>query len=104
MEQNLKTKPVLALSVAAELLQVHPRTLMFYEKERLITPTRTKTGRRMFSQADLVLIQFIKYLIDKKRLNTAGVRVVFELLEKAKSLNPKIKEEFFSDFEVRQLI
>jgi MerR family transcriptional regulator/heat shock protein HspR len=104
MEQNLKNKPVFALSVAAELLTVHPRTLMFYEKENLIKPTRTKTGRRLFSQADLSLLQFIRYLTEKKRINTAGVKVVLELLKKVKSTNPKLKQEFFYDFEEKELI
>lgn len=104
MEQNLRTKPVFTLSVAAELLGVHPRTLMFYEKEKLITPARTKTDRRLFSQADLSLLQFIRYLTEKKRINTAGVRVVLELLEKAKPTNASLKKELFPDFEERRLI
>jgi len=104
MEQNLKTKPVFTLSVTADLLGIHPRTLMFYEREKLITPARTKTGRKLFSKLDISLLQFIRYLTEKKRINTAGVKVVLELLKKVKSTNPKLKQEFFYDFEEKELI
>src|SRR4030067_3609360 len=90
-----KTKPILALSVTAQLLNLHPRTLMLYEKEGLIKPYRTSTNRRLFSQTDLSQIQFIKYLIDKKRANIAGAKVILDLLEKAEGRYPNLKEEFF---------
>lgn len=99
-----KDKPILTLSVAANLLEVHPRTLMLYEKEGLISPFRTSTNRRLFSQTDLEFIQFIQYLIDRKRVNVAACKVVMDLLEKAESKYPNLKEEFFPDFEIRQLI
>lgn len=104
MTEDLKTRPIFTLSVAAELLNVHPRTLMFYEKEGLITPSRTKTARRLFSQADLSLLQFIRFLTNKKRVNTSGVKILLSLIEKSKSQNPKIKQEFFPDFEEKKLI
>ena len=40
-ELNLD-KPLFTLSVAADLLGVHPRTLMIYETEKLVIPNRTK--------------------------------------------------------------
>lgn len=104
MDQNFKNKPVFTLSVTAGLLGIHPRTLMFYEREKLIIPQRMQSGRRLFSQADLSQLQFIRYLIGRKRLNSAGVRVVLALLEKAKKTYPTLKEEFFPDFEERRLI
>jgi MerR family transcriptional regulator/heat shock protein HspR len=99
-----KTRPILILSVAAQLLNLHPRTLMLYEKEGLIRPYRTSTNRRLFSQTDLLEIQFIQYLIDKKRTNIAGAKVILDILEKAKSKYPSLKEEFFPDFEEKELI
>lgn len=101
---DLKTKPVLTLSVAADLLKVHPRTLMFYEKESLITPARTKTGRRLFSQADLSLLQFIRYLTEKRRVNTAGVGIILDILEMTKTSTPKVKQEIFPEFKEKELI
>ena len=36
-------RPVYVISVAAELVRVHPRTLRIYELEGLICPSRTRT-------------------------------------------------------------
>ncbi|MGH7920220.1 MAG: MerR family DNA-binding transcriptional regulator [Candidatus Dormibacteraceae bacterium] len=38
--------PLYTLSVAAEVLETHPRTLMMYERLGLIEPRRTSTNRR----------------------------------------------------------
>lgn len=102
--QDLKNQPIFSLSIAAKLLGIHPRTLMFYEKEQLISPARTETKRRLFSRVDLSLLQFIRYLINKKRVNTAGIRLIFGLLEKTRETNPKLKKEFFDDFREKELI
>jgi len=39
-------KPLYTISVAAEILETHPRTLMLHEDARLIEPHRTTTNRR----------------------------------------------------------
>ena len=46
-------KPLYTISVAAEILETHPRTLMLYEEARLIEPHRTSTNRRRYSQRDI---------------------------------------------------
>ncbi|OGD85428.1 hypothetical protein A2696_03055 [Candidatus Curtissbacteria bacterium RIFCSPHIGHO2_01_FULL_41_13] len=104
MEIELQNKPLFSLSIAAELLAVHPRTLMFYEKEKLIKPARTNTGRRLFSKKDLSSLQFIRYLAEKKRVNTAGIRIILSILGELDSSNPKARQEFFADFKEQNLI
>lgn len=39
-------------------------TLRYYEKESLITPERKENGRRVYSDGDILWIQFIKRLKD----------------------------------------
>ncbi len=46
-------KPLYTISVAAEILETHPRTLMLYEDAHLIEPHRTTTNRRRYSQRDI---------------------------------------------------
>ena len=99
-----KDAPILTLSVAASLLNLHPRTLMSYEKEGLIRPFRTSTNRRLFSQQDLAAIQFVQFLIDKEHTNVAGVRLILRILEKAAAKYPTIKRDLFPDFQTRELI
>lgn len=99
-----KDRPILTLSVAATLLKVHPRTLMLYEREGLIKPHRTGTNRRLFSEADLDLIQFIKYLINQEGVNITGSGVIIRLLKRAHLKNPTLMKEFFPDFKEKRLI
>ena len=44
---------VYVISVAADLLGVHPQTLRGYERQGLLRPTRTPGGTRLYSPADL---------------------------------------------------
>jgi len=54
-------RPVFTLSVAADLLGMHPRTLRIYEEEGLVVPARTATKRRRYSQNDIKRFQFIQH-------------------------------------------
>jgi DNA-binding transcriptional MerR regulator len=74
-------KPVYTISVASEILETHPRTLMMYESLGLITPWRTSTNRRRFSQRDIIRLQAIQMLTRKHGVNLAGVRNILALLE-----------------------
>ena len=47
-------KPIYTISVASEILETHPRTLMMYEHLGLVVPKRTSTNRRRFSQRDVM--------------------------------------------------
>lgn len=73
-----RAQPVYTISVAAELVGVHPRTLRIYEEEGLIQPRRTKTHIRLYSQDDIVRIQEIMKLMDQWSLNLSGVHALFE--------------------------
>ena len=74
-------KPVYTISVASEILETHPRTLMMYENLGLIVPHRTSTNRRRFSQRDIIRLQVIQMLTRKHGVNLAGVRHILSLLE-----------------------
>jgi MerR family transcriptional regulator/heat shock protein HspR len=64
-------KPIYTISVAAEILETHPRTLMMYENIGLVVPQRTSTNRRRFSQRDIYKLQTIQSLL--KALNDHGI-------------------------------
>jgi len=93
------SSPLFTLSVAAELVKLHPRTLMLYEKNGLIKPFRTKTNRRRYSQKEIGKIKFIHFLTKEKGTNLAGVRLVFEILEKLGKKGPKERAKLFPNFQ-----
>ncbi len=74
-------KPIFTLSVAADLLGLHPRTLRIYEENGLVVPARTATNRRRYSQNDIRKFQFIQHLTQGRGVNLAGVKIILEMIE-----------------------
>src|SRR5438128_6565937 len=75
-------KPIYTLSVASEILETHPRTLMMYEHLDMIRPKRTVTNRRRYSRRDVMKLQAIQTLTRKHGVNLAGVRYILTLLKR----------------------
>ncbi len=90
------SRPVYIISVAAELVSVHPRTLRIYEGEGLVCPARTPTNIRLYSENDLRRILWIRHLTQKLGVNLAGVRILFELEAR---LGMRILEQLYSERE-----
>ncbi len=95
-------KPIYTLSVASEILETHPRTLMMYEHLNMIKPKRTVTNRRRYSQRDLMKLQAIQTLTRKHGVNLAGVRYILALL-KTLQLNGLEAPEGLKDLDVTLL-
>lgn len=79
-------KPIFTLSVAAEILALHPRTLRIYEEHGLVVPHRTQTQRRRYSQNDIKKFQFIQFLTQRRRVNLEGVKIILTMLDELKAL------------------
>lgn len=73
-------KPIYTISVASEILETHPRTLMMYENMGMVVPQRTVTNRRRYSQRDIFKLQTIQNLTRNHGVNLTGVRYVLTLL------------------------
>jgi MerR family transcriptional regulator/heat shock protein HspR len=87
-------RPVYVISVAAELVSVHPRTLRIYEIEGLVCPARTPSNIRLYSENDIRRVLWIRHLTRNLGVNLAGVRVLFELEER---LGMRILETLYED-------
>lgn len=96
-------EPILTISVAGKLLNIHPRTIMLYERTKLFTPHRTTTQRRMFSDKDLGELQFIKFLTQQKGINLQGVKVVLEAISIAEKGGVNLKSQLFPNFKAEKL-
>src|SRR6184192_3839790 len=72
-------KPLYMISVAAELVGMHPQTLRIYESKGLIRPKRTAGNTRLYSEADLERLRLIQQLTSELGLNLAGVEHVLRL-------------------------
>lgn len=74
-------KPIYPISVLAEVLQCHQRTLRIYDEEGILKPKRSTKGRRLYSHDDIQRGKFIQYLTKSLGINLAGIKVIFELLK-----------------------
>lgn len=77
-------KPIFTLSVAADILGLHPRTLRIYEEHGLVVPHRTATQRRRYSQNDIKKFHFIQYLTRERGVNLNGVKIILLMLSELK--------------------
>ena len=74
-------RPRYMISVAAELVGMHPQTLRMYEQKGLVRPQRTAGNTRLYSEADLERLRLIQRLTGELGLNLAGVEAVLGLEE-----------------------
>ena len=71
--------PRYMISVAAELVGMHPQTLRIYEAKGLVRPKRTPGNTRLYSESDLERLRLIQRLTTELGLNLAGVETVLRL-------------------------
>ncbi|MCA9864141.1 MAG: MerR family transcriptional regulator, partial [Thermomicrobiales bacterium] len=90
-------EPVFIISVAARLLEMHPQTLRKYEREGLIAPSRTTGNLRLYSDEDLDRLRQVKYLVNERGLNLAGVQLVLELTRHMQGLQSQLASEAAAD-------
>jgi MerR family transcriptional regulator, heat shock protein HspR len=79
-------RPRYMISVAAELVGMHPQTLRIYETKGLVTPQRTSGNTRLYSEADLERLRLINRLTTELGLNLAGVEHVIRLEEQIRRM------------------
>jgi MerR family transcriptional regulator/heat shock protein HspR len=72
-------RPRYMISVAADLVSMHPQTLRIYENKGLVRPGRTPGGTRLYSERDLDRLRLIQRLTTELGLNLAGVARVISL-------------------------
>ena len=97
-------KPLYTISVASEILETHPRTLMMYEDLGLIEPYRTATNRRRYSQRNVRKLQVIQQLTREKGVNLAGVKYILMLLESLKKGGVKPPDDLKHVYELYEEI
>jgi MerR family transcriptional regulator/heat shock protein HspR len=88
-----KTPELYLISMAAEMLNVHPQTLRKYERLGLVRPLRTLGSMRVYTAEELARVRLIKTLVDEAGVNLAGVQRLLSIAEVARRLRPLVAEE-----------
>ena len=85
-------EPVYLISIVAKILAIHPQTLRQYERENLVTPSRSDGRIRLYSQRDIDRIKMILRLTRELGVNLAGVDVALRLKEQMEEMEKEIAE------------
>jgi MerR family transcriptional regulator/heat shock protein HspR len=80
------------ISMAAEMLGMHPQTLRKYERLGLIQPSRTMGSMRLYSREELERLRLIKHLVDELGINLAGVQRLLVVAEVMQRIRPLMDE------------
>jgi len=83
-------RPCYMISVAADLVGMHPQTLRIYETKGLVRPGRTPGGTRLYSEHDLARLREIQRLTTELGLNLAGVQRVLALEDELAKLRARL--------------
>jgi MerR family transcriptional regulator, heat shock protein HspR len=95
------------ISVVSEQYDIHPQTLRLYEREGLITPSRSAKGTRYYTEEDVQRLEVILNLTRDMGVNLAGVEIILNMVEKMRQMRHEFEgfvqyirdnlgQEFFS--------
>jgi MerR family transcriptional regulator/heat shock protein HspR len=84
-------RPRYMISVAADLVGMHPQTLRLYETKGLVRPARTPGGTRLYSELDLERLRLIQRLTTELGLNLAGVEQVLRMQDELNRLHARME-------------
>ena len=87
----MDNRPIYMISVAAELVGMHPQTLRIYEQKGLVRPKRTPGNTRLYSERDLERLRLIQRLTGDLGLNLAGVETVMRMQDEIDRLRRQIE-------------
>jgi MerR family transcriptional regulator, heat shock protein HspR len=79
------------ISVAAEMLDMHPQTLRKYERLGLVRPPRTVGSMRVYSRQELDRLRLIKTMVDDAGINLAGVQRLLSIADVAHRMRTVVR-------------
>jgi MerR family transcriptional regulator/heat shock protein HspR len=71
-------EPVYVIGVVCKLVNIPVWTLRQLDKAGVVTPKRAGRKNRLYSLKDLKRLEYVHYLMEKKRVNIHGVKIILE--------------------------
>jgi MerR family transcriptional regulator, heat shock protein HspR len=87
-----RNRPLYMIGVVAEMLDLHPQTLRFYEKKGLLRPSRSVGRTRMYSQEDVEELARLLRLTRDMGVNLAGVEVILKMRRRMVDMQKQIQD------------
>jgi len=92
MRNKKKARVGYMISAVAERFSLHPQTLRLYEREGLMTPSRSEGNTRLYTEEDLERLETILNLTRELGVNLAGIEVILNMREKMAELQQEMEE------------
>jgi len=89
------------ISAVAEKYNIHPQTLRLYEREGLLTPSRTDGNTRTYTENDLIQLEVILTLTRDLGVNLAGVEIILNMRLKMDAMQHEVNE--FMDYVKKEM-
>jgi MerR family transcriptional regulator/heat shock protein HspR len=80
------------ISAVSQKYDIHPQTLRLYEREGLLTPSRTDGNTRLYSDEDLQELETILALTRDLGVNLAGVEIILNMRRKMDRMQKEVNE------------
>lgn len=77
---NTEVEKLYSIGQASKKLHLSAPTLRMYEHHGVLIPYKTKSGRRYYSDADILRVRCMRHMIKEVGLNLEGIRRLFALL------------------------
>jgi MerR family transcriptional regulator, heat shock protein HspR len=87
----MSDRPSYMISVAAEIVGMHPQTLRIYEQKGLVRPQRTAGNTRLYSDSDIERLRLIQRLTTELGLNLAGVERVLHMEDELQRMRKRLE-------------
>src|SRR5947208_12235014 len=87
-----KSKGAYMISAVAEMYGIHPQTLRLYEREGLLKPSRTEGNTRLYTDEDLLRLEFILSLARDLGVNISGIAIILQMRERMEQMQVKIQD------------
>ena len=80
------------ISSVAEMYGIHPQTLRLYEREGLLKPSRTEGNTRLYTDEDLLRLEFILSLARDLGVNISGIAIILQMRERMEEMQVQIHD------------
>lgn len=71
-------EPVYVISVVCRLVNIPVWTLRQLDKAGVVKPKRIGKKSRLYSLKDLKRLEYVHYLMETKRVNIHGIKIILE--------------------------
>ncbi|MFA5350970.1 MAG: MerR family transcriptional regulator, partial [Candidatus Omnitrophota bacterium] len=76
--QISQDEPVYVISVASKLVDLPVWTLRQLDKAGVVQPKRIGKKCRLYSLKDIRRLEYVHYLMEEKRVNIHGIKLIIE--------------------------